>query len=248
MKNNTKIKFELSSSMLHIMAMSLMLLDHLWATVIPGKDWMTTVGRLAFPIFAFMIAEGFFHTKNFSKYMLRLLILAVVSEIPFNLIYGGSFFYPFHQNVIWTFLLSLLTIKTIEKVKEKLKLPFAILVSAALVIIAICVGYLGMMDYYGAGVATVLTFYFFHKRNWWCFLAQVLILGYINFELIGGFCYSFTVFGHQIEVLRQGVGILALIPIWLYKGKQGFHNKIFSFFCYAFYPAHILVLALLMLK
>ena len=59
-----KISFEITSAALHILAMVLMLCDHLWGTIVPGNDWLTCVGRLAYPIFAFMIVEGYFHTKN----------------------------------------------------------------------------------------------------------------------------------------------------------------------------------------
>ena len=93
----------LNSLTLKFLAMALMLCDHLWATVIPGNGWLTAVGRLAFPIFAFQIAQGFVHTRSVKKYLGRLFLWALISEIPFNLMYGGAVFYPFHQNVLFTF-------------------------------------------------------------------------------------------------------------------------------------------------
>ena len=66
---------------------SFMLCDHLWGISVRGNDWLTCVGRLAFPIFAFMIVEGYFHTKNLKKYVLRLLFFAVISEIPYPILH-----------------------------------------------------------------------------------------------------------------------------------------------------------------
>ena len=109
----------ISSFSLHILAMALMLGDHLWATLFPAQEWLTCIGRIAFPIFAFMIVEGFFHTSNVRRYISRIFIFAIVSEIPFNLIYGSSLIYPFHQNVLWTFLIALLCITFLGKIKEE---------------------------------------------------------------------------------------------------------------------------------
>ena len=117
-------RFSLSAAALHILAMVLMLMDHLWATLLPAQDWLTCVGRVAFPIFAFMAVEGYFHTHSFKKYAQRLLVFALLSEIPFDLMYGGTWFYPVHQNVIWTFLLGLSGIHLMETVHKKQK-PWA---------------------------------------------------------------------------------------------------------------------------
>ena len=105
---------------LKCLAMALMLCDHLWATVVPGNDWLTSVGRLAFPIFAFQIAEGFARTHSRKGYLKRMFLWALASEIPFNLMYGGAAFYPFHQNVLWTFLISLALISLIDQCRAKL--------------------------------------------------------------------------------------------------------------------------------
>ena len=104
---NTKKDFvlETTSMSLHIMAMIFMLCDHLWATVIPGNEWLTCIGRIAYPLFAFMIVEGYFHTHNLKRYVGRLFLFALLSEIPFNLVMGSRYFYPLHQNVLFTFLM-----------------------------------------------------------------------------------------------------------------------------------------------
>lgn len=237
-----KSKLQISSAGLHILAMGLMLCDHSWAMLFPAAEWLTCIGRIAFPIFAFMAVEGFFHTHNLRRYLLRLLIWALLSEIPFNLMYGGSIFYPYHQNVLWTFLLSLLIISLIEKCKSRFKTALAVLLSVGLAATGFLIGYIAMVDYYGVGVLTVLTFYVFRKRTWTSRLFQFLCLYILNVELLGGYCYELQVFGHTIELVQQSLALLALIPVWLYQGKQGLHNKAFQYFCYAFYPIHMLLL------
>ena len=243
MSMNNKIK--ITSFTLHILAMVFMLCDHLWATIIPGNEWLTCIGRIAFPVFAFMIVEGYFHTKDFKKYMKRLLIFALISEIPFNLLNSGGVFYPLHQNVLWTFLISLLLIHWNEKAKSKNKVWSRIWVAAVSLLIATVIGLLGMVDYYHYGIFMVLTFYFFRGKKWWNYLCQFLLMYYINIEMMGGLVYEFEMFGKMIVLHQQGLALLSLIPIWLYNGEQGFYNKTIKNVYYWFYPAHILVLALI---
>lgn len=68
-----------------------------------------------------MAVEGYFHTHDLKKYTLRLLLFALLSEVPFDLMYGGTWFYPVHQNVIWTLLLGILGIHLMETVRKKQK-------------------------------------------------------------------------------------------------------------------------------
>ena len=137
---NKTSKFDISSASLHILAMTFMLMDHLWATLLPASEWLTCVGRIAFPIFAFMTVEGYFHTHNLKKYIFRMLFFAVVSEIPFDLMYGGTWFYPVHQNVIWTLLLGLSGIYLMEKVRCKGKLWLTVVVDVVIVLLGLILG------------------------------------------------------------------------------------------------------------
>ncbi|MBQ2301615.1 MAG: conjugal transfer protein TraX [Oscillospiraceae bacterium] len=236
-----KTNFEVTSFGLHILAMTLMLCDHLWITVVPGNNWLTDIGRIAFPIFAFMTVEGFFYTKNLKKYVKRLILFALISEIPFNLVIANSVFYPLHQNVLWTFLIGFGLIWINEKAKDR-KTFARILVAAITVVMGYILGIISFCDYYSAGVLTVLVFYFFRGRKWWNFVFQALCLWYINTEILSGFYYEWNIFGMEIEVLRQSFAMFALVPIWLYKGKQGFYNKGIKALYYWFYPAHLFVL------
>ena len=237
--------FELTSLSLHLLAMACMLCDHLWGTIIAGNDWLTCIGRISFPIFAFMIVEGYFHTSNLKKYAGRLFVFALISEIPFNLAMGSRIFYPVHQNVLWSFLISIGLIFWNEKAKTTHKIWKQIIVGCVTVVLGTLLGLLTMLDFYHAGILTVLVFYFFRQRKWWSYLGQFICLWYINTEILGGFGYEINLFGNTHFFERQGLALLALIPIWLYKGKQGYHSKTFQYICYAFYPVHLLILGLL---
>ena len=207
---------------------------------------MRMIGRVAFPIFCFLLVEGFLHTHDVKKYAMRLGLFALLSEIPFDLMYGGTWFYPVHQNVIWTFILGLLGIHIMETVRKKKKTPVFVLTAILVTIAGGLLGTLTMVDYYGIGVLTVFIFYFFRGRKWWCLLGQIVALYWVNVELLGGLMYPVRLFGMEFELCQQGLALLALVPIWLYRGRQGYHSKPFQYFCYAFYPVHMLILVLIL--
>lgn len=244
--NSEKKKIGITSFSLHVLAMSFMLLDHLWATILTSQQWMTNVGRLAFPIFAFMIVEGYFRTGNIKKYMGRLLAFALISEIPFNLMTSGGLLYPYHQNVLWTFLIAIICMIGIDKAKASNR---NIAIKIISIILIVCLGWIigtiTFVDYYGFGVLTVLTFYAFHQKRWRDYLAQFIILYFINVELLGGFYFEVNIFGVTLEVVQQGLALLSLPIIWLYNGELGYHKKWWQYFCYSFYPLHMMVLYLI---
>ena len=221
----TKSNFGLTATHLRILALFLMLLDHMWATVIPGNNWMTYLGRIAFPIFAFQAAQGYLHTHDFKGYCKRLGLFALLSEIPFNLMISGSPIFPFHQNVMLTLLLGLLACRAYD---SKRWLPLAGWVM---------LGALTLCDYGLLGVCTVLLFHILREYK----LGQLLMLIVINFFgyegqhlLLGG-----------LEIPVQAFAILAFIPIFLYNGEKGKGGKALQYGSYIFYPLHMLILWLL---
>lgn len=221
----------MSSFALHIWAMLLMLCDHLQLTLLPDLPILRCVGRLAFPLFAFMAVEGYLHTRSLKKYLLRLLMLAVISEVPFDLLVSGSVFDPMHQNVIWTIILGLCCIRAFENISADLKK----MLSAVVIIASLAAAIIASVDYSSAGVLTLLAFYAFRGNTVRCRLMQLLSLAFINLVLLGGIEFAFP---------YQALAVLSLPIIWLYDGSQGPHNGFIKTANYLFYPAHMLILAL----
>lgn len=222
----------MNSFALHILAMLLMLCDHLQLTLLPELPILRCVGRLAFPLFAFMAVEGYLRTRSLKNYLLRLLMLALISEIPFDLLVSGSVFYPVHQNVIWTIVLGLCCIWAFENIAADRQR----LLSAVVIIASLGAAIIADVDYSSAGVLTLLAFYAFRGRTVRCRLLQLLSLGFINLVLLGGVELTFP---------YQALAVLSLPIIWLYDGSQGPHNGFIKAANYLFYPAHMLMLALL---
>lgn len=240
----TKIPFGgLTSNMLRTLAIFLMLSDHIWATAMSFGNWMTYIGRMAFPIFAFQIAEGFIHTSNFKKYALRLLGFAVVTEIPFNLFYSSRWFNPYHQNVLFTLLLGLLAIYVIDNArKDKTAKNIAF---SALWLLLICIAsVIGFVDYGFLGMLTVVMFYLFRDFPF-AWIVQLVGMVLINIVFFEGQVFPIEIFGRMFEIPAQGFAVFSLIPIWLYGGNKGRSSKIMQYGFYAFYPVHMMILYLI---
>lgn len=222
---------------LKYLAMLFMLLDHLWATIIPGNDWMNCVGRLAFPIFAFQIVEGYYHTSDYKKYIKRLFIFALISEIPFNLMTTSSYIYPFGQNVIFNFVYGLITINAIQNIINKEKILKNTLISLLMMVLSI----ITFPDYGLMGYLTVMLFYVTRdmKMAW---LFQLLGMTYLNWFSFKGLTVYYEILGSSIPVLVQSFAILSLIFIWQYNGKAGSNNPLLRKVAYWFYPVHMLVI------
>ena len=223
----------LDGGTLKSIAAALMLTDHVGAILLPEVPVLRCVGRLAFPIFAFFIAEGYAHTRDFGRYFRRLAILAVVSEIPFNL-ENGAVFDLTRQNVLFTFCLALLTLRGLEALGRER--GFGRWAGCGLVLAAgFAAGELLRTDYGGWGVVTVALLYLCRDGKYaklWLLLAMAAVNG------LGMGSLTMPVFGGEMPI--QIFAVAALPVIWLYNGQAGPKGLRRAF--YVFYPAHLLVL------
>lgn len=223
----------LDGGALKCIAAALMLTDHVGAILLPEVPVLRCVGRLAFPIFAFFIAEGYAHTRDFGRYFRRLAILAVMSEIPFNL-ENGAVFDLTRQNVLFTFCLALLTLRGLEALGRER--GFGRWAGCGLVLAAgFAAGELLRTDYGGWGVVTVALLQLCRDGKYaklWLLLAMAAVNG------LGMGSLTMPVFGGEMPI--QIFAVAALPVIWLYNGQAGPKGLRRAF--YVFYPAHLLVL------
>lgn len=198
------------------------------------------IGRLAFPIFAFQIVEGYIYTNNFPKYLMRLFIFAIISEIPFNLLSGYSYINPYAQNVLWTFFIGLIIIRIMDKARDKTPNKIILYIKFFLLcLVGYVIGNVTLVDYYGTGVLFVILFYLTRNCKY-KYLLQFIGCLLLNLNLGG---LSLVILGIPFRV--QLFSMLSLILIWMYKGKQGYTSRAWRGFCYWFYPLHIVVLYLI---
>ncbi len=230
----------LDAMTLRLLALGLMLLDHMWATVISGNMWMTYAGRLAFPIFAFQVAEGFFYTSDRKKYMKRLLLFGLVAEVPFDYMMVSSPFFLFHQNVMFTLALGLWMIGSLERLRTERTVKQG-LKTALVLAVASLIALIGFVDYGVMGVWTVVLFYLCRGFGG-AWIGQFIGMVLLNIIWFQGESLVFTMLGREIWFPTQGFAVLSLIPIWLYNGEKGSYGKAMQTASYLFYPVHMLAL------
>ena len=220
---------------LKLIAICTMLIDHMGYTLFPGVMWLRCVGRVAFPIFCFLIAEGCVYTHDRRKYALRLLVFALLSEIPYNLMNSGMIWDPYDQNVLWTLLLGALVCWLMDWALKKCT-PLSFMLTGAVMLAAYWLLEIGNTDYGGWGMLLVAAFYGVHRAPSGAvvkMIAQAFGLAFFSIGVMGGYL--------SIELWS----LAALVPIWLYNGQRGFSNKAVQYGFYAFYPVHILALSLI---
>ena len=236
-KNNGKLdKIRIfSGAQLKYIAFLSMLVDHINKALIypflSGEgilqhisDVFDIFGRIAFPLFAFFLVEGFFKTGNRFKYLLNLIIFGIISEIPFDLFQSAVLFQPNSNNVMFTLALALVMIWVIDelKVPKSYIIPPVLWfpVSIIIVIITCLLSMIWGLDYEYHGILIAYFFYIFRNNP---------IL-----SIIGGY----------LSIFKTLWALLGFGLTLTYNGKRGKQNKILN---YLFYPVHLLILGLLRL-
>ena len=222
MKKLEKLRI-LDGTSLKLIAMISMVFDHVGDMFFPGALWMRMIGRLAMPLFSFCIAEGYAHTKNKQRYLLRMGVFALVSEIPFDLAFESRVGLG-HQNIMLSFFLAILALMLFDRIRGEGKEHAAgktllgILCVCAVAVLALVL----RADYTLFAVLAVFLFYVLRNRH------PLLRCG------VGvGFLALTRTVGYY-----RATG-LSLIPLLLYNGKRGRGLK---WLFYAFYPGHLLLL------
>ena len=228
----------ISGYWLKMIAVLSMLIDHTSAVIlesIPGMEViafsMRLIGRLAFPIYCFLLVEGFFYTRSRKKYALRLFGFALLSEIPFDLAFNSKVWDASYNNVFFTLLLGLLVIWGVDTVRKNVgpetwgtaAAVLRPLFIAGIVLAGGAAAILLRTDYSAVGVLAIFLMYMAHPSNVRSMCSGVLILG-----ALGG--------------LIELVALVDVVLISFYNGTRG---KQIKYFFYLFYPVHLLLLCLI---
>ncbi len=219
---------------LKIIAVIAMTIDHIGAFLFPQAMWLRIIGRLALPIFAWAIANGYHYTHSRMTYLMRLLLFASISQIPFWFIYNGIFNTPYLLNIFFTLAYGLGVIMVYERYKETT-------VGWLLVLFTLGIGSLLPLEYGLYGVVTVFLFHLTYKQPkdmivtqiLWTLFAIALRGQYgVTFDFVGYTLYAASVY--QVYM----IGSLPLI--YAYTGKPGYTK--YKWWFYWFYPVHLILL------
>ena len=207
---------QINTFTLKMIAIISMLIDHIGYAFFPELKILRIIGRLAFPIFAYVLTEGFVYTRDVKKYMLRLGVFALISEIPFDLMRRAVLFETSTQNIFFTLFLGVVMMYLISKTN-------IVIIQYGIVAFLILVCRFLHTDYSSTGLLIIIIFYIFRERK----IEKLLIVGLVFIAIAGGI---------------QIFAILALPLIALHSGEQGPKMKLFF---YLFYPAHLFILYLI---
>lgn len=218
-----KPTFGLCGSTLKVIAMISMVIDHVALYLMEHGtvlyETMRCVGRIAFPVFAFLIAEGFIHTRSRYRYFFTLLGFAVISEIPWYLLNGADG----THNVMFTLALGVATLMVLENLLQR-SLVLGFIWTVGMAGLASWLG----VDYEWRGIIVIVVFYLFngygysfpYNRGMQLFCTFALMMYY---GIIGA--------------------VMACIFLYLYNGKRGFvQGSIAKYSFYAFYPVHLIII------
>lgn len=196
------------------------------------------IGRLAFPIYCYCLVEGFIHTSNVLKYLIRLLIFAVISELAFDMGLYQTFFHADHQNVFFTLFLGLLSIAIIDYFFKNYTIdnPIRLMGASAGFIICEIVAHLGKTDYSVKGVLVIVLIFMLHGIP---FLPEIIGPAVLAaFEIIDKYGDN----SKHIEV----VAVLAIPLLLLYNGKKG--KGMPKLIYYLAYPFHLLLIGIISMR
>ena len=205
---------------LKIIALATMIIDHYGAIFQSGTDIYRIIGRIAFPVYCFLLIEGYLHTGDVKKYGKRLLLFAVLSEIPFDLAFYGRLGFV-HQNIFFTLFIGLAAIYFIDNKDGLYKFNKNLVIAAAFILSIVLA-----VDYNIIGIIYILVFYFtrnYPKAKRLSYVAAIMLL--INL---------------MASPLQQ-FSLLALPLVYFYNSELGPKNKFLQMLFYTAYPAHLLI-------
>ncbi len=220
----------MSSFALRLLALLAMFADHAGLALFPAIGAFRCVGRLSFPIYCFLLVQGFTHTHDLRAYARRLLLFALVSEVPFDLLIFGRLASPVEQNVLFSLLFGLMALYAARALPP---------LKAAIINVTLCMAAMAARVSYGwLGVALCLSVYYAgasRVRLLVC-MGGALLLYSMSLSL-SGVTHSW--------VLVSFCALLALAPLLSYNGKRGPRHPTLTALFYAAYPLHLLLLYLI---